>query len=395
MRSDGGLRAPSLSALQHYRDKSKTMTDGSELRMEFEGMQVDRSSIAEYLGEEAAAAYEARIETIKVNQEDVELQSKEILAAMQEIDSRVFTHRFYHEAPNDVFEIIFPLFSSADEDDAGNGGLNVLRLVSKRCMRVVESVATRLTEMKGNTDSLPLSTLKKCTRIKHVRCRYLISLEGCPVGLKSLVVLTGESSESLESLSACKELETLEIRDASRITSISPLSSCTKLKKLILQRTRLTDITPVSSMPLLEELDIWKAGGPFVCDLTPLSSCKGLRRLVIGNNLEIQDLSPLSHCPDLEELNMYGLTLIRDLSFLAKGFTKLRVLNISYIQTGDLSPLMKLPNLEELSCKMTSTTVSFLPLSRCYKLKSLSCLGNSKDLVELKNIMPKLEIDAY
>ena len=40
------------------------------------GMQLDRSSIAEYLGEEAAAAYEARIEAIRLNQEDVERQSK-------------------------------------------------------------------------------------------------------------------------------------------------------------------------------------------------------------------------------------------------------------------------------------------------------------------------------
>ena len=108
------------------------------------GMQLDRSTIAsaEYLVEEAAAAHEARIDDIKVHQEDVELQSKEISAAMQELASRVFTHRFYHEAPDDVFELFVKLLSVVDEDGDVNGGLDILRLVSKRCLQVVESVAT-------------------------------------------------------------------------------------------------------------------------------------------------------------------------------------------------------------------------------------------------------------
>ena len=103
-------------------------------------MQLDRLSAAEYLVEEAAAAHEAWIHDIKVLQEDVELQSKEISAAMQELDSRVFTHRFYHEAPDDVFELLVKLLSVVDEDGDGNGGLDtcILRLVSKRCLQVVE-----------------------------------------------------------------------------------------------------------------------------------------------------------------------------------------------------------------------------------------------------------------
>ena len=53
---------------------------------------------------------------------------------MQEIDSRVFTHRFYHEAPDDVLELFVMLLSVVDEDGDGdgNGGLDILRLVSKR-----------------------------------------------------------------------------------------------------------------------------------------------------------------------------------------------------------------------------------------------------------------------
>ena len=59
--------------------------------------------------------------------------------------SQIFAHRFYHEAPNDVFELFVRLSSEVDKYGWGKGSLNVLRLVSKRCLQVVESVATRLT----------------------------------------------------------------------------------------------------------------------------------------------------------------------------------------------------------------------------------------------------------
>ena len=45
------------------------------------------------------------------------------------IDSQIFAHRFYHEAPNDVFELLVMLFSDVNENGWGKGGLNVLRLV--------------------------------------------------------------------------------------------------------------------------------------------------------------------------------------------------------------------------------------------------------------------------
>jgi hypothetical protein len=75
--------------------------------------------------------------------------------------------------------------SGVDADGDGKGGLNALRLVSKRCMQVVESVATRLTR-KGDADSLPAAALKRSERIEHIRCIRLKSLEGCPNRLKSL-----------------------------------------------------------------------------------------------------------------------------------------------------------------------------------------------------------------
>ena len=62
---------------------------------------------------------------------------------MEEFEIKVAACRVYHEAPDDVFELIVMLLSDVNEIRRGNGGLNNLKLVSKRCLRVVESVATR------------------------------------------------------------------------------------------------------------------------------------------------------------------------------------------------------------------------------------------------------------
>jgi hypothetical protein len=171
--------------------------------------------LSEYFGEEAGAASEARIKALSKTFEDVEMQSKEISAAMLEFDENILGHRLYHEAPNDVFELIVLQCSDVVKDKwgcwVGNGGLNVLRLVSKRCMQVVESVATRLTH-KAEADSLTVAALKRCSRIEHIGCDILGSLEGCSNGLRSLVIMGGSTLESLEPISACKELETADVR---------------------------------------------------------------------------------------------------------------------------------------------------------------------------------------
>jgi Leucine-rich repeat (LRR) protein len=181
----------------------------------------------------------------------------------------------------------------------------------------------------------------------------------------------------LKPLSACKELETLEILYARGISDLSPLSSCTRLKKFQVIRSEVTDLNPLMSIPLLEELVISKPlSSSLIKDLYPLSRCKKLRML--------KDLSPLCQCPDLEGLYIDFLPLIKDLSFFEKGFTKLRVLDITYLKVKDLSPLTRLKNLEELDCWGIPQTTSLLPLARCCKLKQLNCSRNAIDLDELK-----------
>ena len=224
--------------------------------------------------------------------------------------------RIYHEAPDDIMELIVFKSSVVDEKGIGRGGMNVLRLVCKRLMRVVESCATRLTNLtNGGPESLPLA-LRRCLRIEHIRSysRNLRSLEGCPNGLKSLYIDDGRSLESLEPLRGCTELESLEIWTARDISDLSPLASCTMIKKLTINFSQVTDISALSSMPLLEEVVLHKgAYQTSIKDLSPLIQCKRLRVLYIKGNRDIEDISPLSQCSQLEELWMIGLTKITDL----------------------------------------------------------------------------------
>ena len=151
--------------------------------------------MSEYLGEEAVRAHEAKIEGIRARAQMMidaikEQESKEISAAMQELDSQIFTHRFYHEAPDDVFETFVKKLSDVREGGWGNGGFNKLRLVSKRCLQVVESVATWLTGKKGFRPASFPKALTRCGRMKYICCDSLGNLEGCPDGLEGLYIIT-------------------------------------------------------------------------------------------------------------------------------------------------------------------------------------------------------------
>ena len=66
-------------------------------------------------------------------------------------------------------EMFVMLLSDMDKYGSGMGGLNVLRLVSKRCLRVVESVGTRLTCWE-RVETLPVAVMNRCKRIEHIAC---------------------------------------------------------------------------------------------------------------------------------------------------------------------------------------------------------------------------------
>ena len=376
--------------------------DGEYLADEMQAFEVKMKTMRE---RQEADMHGMHVKIEGIRSEIIEMEKKqkeEISVAMQAFEAEVVARRLYHEAPDDIFELFLILLSyQYDDDEWGEGGLNFLRLVSKRCMRVVESVATGLT-CTENARTLPVAVITRCNKINHIRCdRHgdrLANLEGCPVGLKSLIISNGSSLESLEPLSACKELETLEIEYAYEISDLSPLSTCTKLKILQLEDSKISDLNPLLNMTQLEELDLSQLLDedlPLSKGLSPLSHCKKLRKVNLRHNVAIEDLSPLSQCPDLEELSISWLHRINDLSFFEKGFAKLRVLEIDYLLVGDLSPLAKLQNLKDLDCWAIPRTTSLLPLARCRKLENIKCFKDAKDLDVLRERRPDIKICVF
>jgi hypothetical protein len=107
--------------------------------------------------------------------------------SLREID--LFLARIYHEAPDDVFELVVSKCGEV-ELGWGRGGLNAFRLANKRCLQVVWLCATRLTylQVEDEPESLPIPIIGRCRRIEEITFHSdnLRSLEGCPDGLKRL-----------------------------------------------------------------------------------------------------------------------------------------------------------------------------------------------------------------
>jgi hypothetical protein len=207
-------------------------------------------------------------------QEVHDREKSELESLIEEQEKRVVLRRIYHEAPHDIMELIVMQFSNV-EHGWGKGGMNRLRLVSKRLMRVVEPCATSLSFQQPGPGSslLPLGLVGRCLRIEHISYlgnSSISSLEGCPNGLKSLFIINkGHSLQSLEPLRGCTELESLKIHFAGQISDLSPLTLCTRLKKLELYFSAASDLSVLSSMPLLEEVDLQYNRG--IMDLLPLA----------------------------------------------------------------------------------------------------------------------------
>jgi hypothetical protein len=234
---------------------------------------------------------------LKRAMDDKDMDKEEKLAAMQRDFKRLpLLRQVYHEAPDDVFELIVSKCCQLNDDGWGLGGLNAFRLANKRLKQVVESCTTMImNELEADgPDSLPIPIIQKCRRIERILCssHNLRSLEGCPNGLKKL-----------------------HIGYAPHLSDVSPLASCSIMEDLWVEDSSITDISVVASMPLLELFACQKrAGSLSIKDLSPLTSYPRLKALLLGGNEELEDISPLSAVTALEDLELTNCPLITSLA---------------------------------------------------------------------------------
>jgi hypothetical protein len=303
---------------------------------------------------------------------------EEKLAAMQRDFKRLsLLRQVYHEAPDDVFELIVSKCRLWNENGWGKGGLNAFRLANKRLKQVVESCTTIImNELEADgPDSLPIPIIQRCRRIERIAfsSHNLRSLEGCP-----------------------NELKRLDIGDAPHLSDLSPLASCSIMEDLWINDSFITDITVVASMPLLEVFGCRKdPGSPSINDISPLASCPRLKRLWLYGNSELGDLSPLLNCKALEDLELTHCRLVTSLAPIS-SLSNLRELDCRWCPLIiSLSPLSNLKNLQNLVCHGIGPQTSHLFLASCTGLKELECLPDAVDLEELRNRMPQLKIKLH
>ena len=277
--------------------------------------------------------------------------------------------RIYHEAPDDIFELIMKKFMTR----WGTRSLNVWRLVDKRFKILAESYTTRhyCTDI-HHPEVLPFAVFQRCRKIDYLECmsQNLRTLEGINLlpRLRS-VVIEGNSVSSLEPLRNCSALDTLSILKGRMVTDLSPLASCSMMEELKIGGSSITDISAVASMPLLKCFYCQKGPGrPSIKDLSPLSSCPRLKTLFLAGNLELKDLSPLSACTALEVLQITVCPLITS-----------------------LVPLSNLKSLKKLYCEGGLHT-SLLPLASCTGLKELWCDVHAVDVRELQRRRPDIKM---
>ena len=72
-------------------------------------------------------------------------KEKKLAAMQRDFKGLSLLRQVYHEAPDDVFELIVSMCCKLNENGWGLGGLNAFRLANKRLKQVVESCTTMIT----------------------------------------------------------------------------------------------------------------------------------------------------------------------------------------------------------------------------------------------------------
>lgn len=237
-------------------------------------------------------------------------------------------------------------------------------------------------DLAGNeiVDLTPIKNCKKLEKLdlssQYSTSQYKELSDISPLAnLTNLKVLKLKTND-IQDVSVLKNLINLEELDLfgnRKIKSIEGFEKLTKLKILLLNRTRsIKDITPLKECKNLQQLSIQ---GNKVDDIDALKDHKNLEKLDISSN-NIKDLTAISSSVNLTELLASGNKIENILAI--KDLVNLKTLHISENKISDISSLEKLTNLTDLD-------LSNNPISSVDALKNLTKLTELK-LVRANNV---------
>ena len=129
------------------------------------------------------------------------------------------------------------------------------------------------------------------------RVTDITALASC-TKLKALY-LTGNDIADISALASCRELRSLWL-GTNRITDISSLASCGRLDTLSLENNGIADISALTGCARLTTLSLQ---GNRLIEISGLASCRRLKRLFLGYN-QITDISALERCTRLQWVSL-------------------------------------------------------------------------------------------
>ena len=386
--------------IQDKKEKAIRATD-KKLKLTIKADENVRKAIEAAQEATDKATKTAEIESIAV------LRSIEQKLAATQMDfvQLPFLRQVYHEAPDDVFELILSKCSDIDISGWGMGGLNAFRLANKQLKHVSDSCTTRLAKRQvedgqepDGSSILPIPIIQKSRRVEEIRCqiRNLRSLEGCPCRLKQLDIGYAPHLSDLSSLASCSTMTSLVIWDSS-ITDISVITSMPLLEMFVCEkrsgRPSIQEFSPLSSCPML--ITLYIGGNRELKDLSPLSACTALETLIINDCPLIISLAPLAFLKNLEDLDCYGCPLITSLEPLSYLKSLKEIYCYGCPLVTSLAPLSTLYNLEKLVCYGIDPQTSVLPLASCRRMEDLECSEGSVGLQELRRRRPMLRVTEH
>ncbi len=174
------------------------------------------------------------------------------------------------------------------------------------------------------------------------------------------------------------------ITDRGEISSLEDLKNMPNLELIILCNQNITDISPLAGL----NIRYLCLHGNGISDLSPLSECVSLVKLVISSN-PVSDITPILGLPELTELNM-GATDITSFDGLGelKALTKLEVHDCPKLE--DMAGLKEVAGLTFLSLRPTTpdaleaienmSDLRALYIWSANRLKSLEPLANLKGI---------------
>ena len=181
-------------------------------------------------------------------------------------------------------------------------------------------------------------------------------------------------------------ISSLTIQDSPELKSITVLGT-TKLKTLNLKNLKsLSDLSQIGRIKTLQQLKIEKVN----FTNKDLSFCAGLSNLssfeLAYAPASLKTIAGIEKCTKISNLNIRSNLGPLDLAPLA-NFTKVRRINLSYMNGIDLAPVAKMASLTDLSL-YGSKNIDLAPLAACPKLKTIMIYATKgvKDYNALGNI---------